>query len=97
MKVILMTAEEVESLVRRVASETLAVFKEEISFDGNNQPGEAAGEFVDKKGAAKILGCSVSSIEVFARSGKLKKHLVGAKAVRFLRSEVLGLISRKAK
>jgi len=96
MKVLLMTAEEVETLIQKVSAATLAAFKEEISFDSNNQPGEA-GEFVNKKEAAKILGCSVSSIEVFARSGKLKKHLVGAKAVRFLRSEVLGLISRKAR
>ena len=96
MKVILMDETEVEELIRKVSAATLAAFREEINLDENNQPREA-GQFVDKKGAAKILGCSVSSIEQFARLGKLKKHLVGAKAVRFQRSEVLGLISRKAR
>jgi len=89
-----MTPEEVEALVRRVASETLEAFKQEISFDDDGKPGEA-GAFVDKRGAAKLLKCSVGTIDGFARSGRLKRHKVGAKAVRFQRSEVLALISRK--
>jgi excisionase family DNA binding protein len=93
MKVILMTAEEVESLVRRVASETLAVFREEIALE-DGKPRDAGGEFVDKRGAAKILKCSTGKVDMLAREGRLKKSFVG-RSVRFLRADVLAIFDRK--
>ena len=94
MKVILMTAEEVESLVRRVASETLAVFREEIALDEDGKPRDSGGEFVDKRGAAKLLKCSTGKVDMLAREGRLKKSFVG-RSVRFLRSDVLAIFDRK--
>jgi len=54
-------------------------------------PDEAAPPFVSKKEAARLLSCSPSSIDNFGRSGKLTRHYVGGKSVRFERSQVLAL------
>lgn len=94
MKVVLMTADEIETLVKRVASETLAAFKEEISFDADGKPGEAGGEFVNVPQAAKILKCSNGTVHNLAREGRLKKHFVG-RSVRFSRADVLAIFSKK--
>lgn len=57
----------------------------------DDAPGEASPTYVDKRAAARLLDCSVSSIDNFRRSGKLKAHRIGRKAVRFLRADVLAL------
>jgi excisionase family DNA binding protein len=54
-------------------------------------PGEA---FVSKKQAARLLSCSPSTIDNHARSGKLTRHYVGAKSVRFDRQQVLALAQK---
>lgn len=52
--------------------------------------------FVSKRQAARILSCSVSSVENAARAGKINRHNVG-KSVRFLRTEVVALAKLKEK
>jgi hypothetical protein len=54
-------------------------------------PGEAEQAFVSKKQAARLLACSPSTIDNHARSGKLTRHYVGKKSVRFERVQVLAL------
>lgn len=57
---------------------------------------EQAGEvFVSKKQAARLLDCSQSTIDNFARSGRLTRSYVG-KAVRFDRQQVLSLAQNPA-
>lgn len=56
---------------------------------GANQSGEAA-PYVSKREAARLLSCSQSTIDNYARAGRLKRHYIG-KSVRFDRLEVLSL------
>ena len=58
----------------------------------DDEPGEAGPTYVDKRAAARLLDCSVSSIDNFRRAGKLKAHKIGRKAVRFLRADVLAIM-----
>jgi excisionase family DNA binding protein len=57
-------------------------------------PGEAGSAFVSKRQAAALLDCSISTIGNYARAGKLKRHYIGGKSVRFDRAEVLALAER---
>lgn len=52
---------------------------------------EAETPFVNKRQAARLLSCSPSTIDNLARAGKLTRHYVGKKGVRFTREEVLAL------
>lgn len=66
--------------------------------DLDNEPGEASPAYISKKAAARLLGCSVSSIDNWRRAGHLPVHkLPGQKAVRFLKSDVLSLAEQTAK
>ncbi len=47
-------------------------------------------DFLTKKQAAKLLACSSSTIDNYARAGKLSRNYIG-KTVRFKRVEVLEL------
>jgi excisionase family DNA binding protein len=94
MKVILMDEAEIEALIQKVSAATLKAFREEIALDEDGKPRDSGGEFVDKRGAAKILKCSTGTVDGFARSGRLKKSFVG-RSVRFLRSDVLAILDRK--
>jgi len=57
-------------------------------------PGQAGEAFVSKKQAAQLLSCSPSTIDNHARSGKLTRHYVGTKSVRFVRQQVLALAQK---
>lgn len=56
--------------------------------------GEAEQAFVSKKQAARLLACSPSTIDNHARSGKLTRHYIGKKSVRFERVQVLALAQK---
>ena len=53
-------------------------------------------DYVTKKEAAKLLSCSVSTIDNYRRSGKLNRYNVGS-AVRFKRAEIISIIEDKQK
>jgi excisionase family DNA binding protein len=53
-------------------------------------------QLLRKSDAAKLLNCSHSTIDNYARAGVLKRHYVG-RAVRFKRSDVLGIVSPQKK
>lgn len=54
----------------------------------DNEPTEAR---ITKKQAAALINCSVSTIDNARRAGKIRAYRIGAKAVRFEKSEVLNL------
>lgn len=58
-------------------------------------PTEAGQAFVSKRQAARLLDCSVSSVDNFARAGRLARHYVGGKSVRFDRQQVLALAQKR--
>lgn len=53
-------------------------------------PGQAGEAYINKRQAARLLSCSTSTIDNFARAKQLTRHYLG-KAVRFDRQEVLAL------
>lgn len=53
-------------------------------------PGQAGDAYINKRQAARLLSCSTSTIDNYARAGALTRHYIG-KAVRFDRQEVLAL------
>lgn len=57
-------------------------------------PADTGQAFVSKKQAARLLSCSPSTIDNHARSGKLTRHYVGGKSVRFDRQQVLSLAQK---
>lgn len=61
-------------------------------------PGQDGEAFISKRQAARLLSCSVSTIDNHARAGSLTRYYVGAKnkrkTVRFDRQQVLGLAKR---
>jgi len=58
------------------------------------KPGPAGEGLLTKKQAAALLACSTSTVDNYARAGKLKRHYIG-KSVRFKREDVLSLPQRK--
>lgn len=58
------------------------------------EPGPTREGLLTKKQAAELLACSTSTVDNYARAGKLKRHYIG-KSVRFRREEVLSLPQRK--
>ena len=94
MKFILMDETEIETLIQKVSAATLAAFREEISLDEDGKPRDAGGEFLDVRGAAKLLRVSVGTVHNLAKNGRLKKSFVG-RQVRFLRADVLAIFDRK--
>lgn len=60
----------------------------------DDPPGQAGEAFISKKQAARLLSCSTSTIDNYARANHLTRHYIG-KAVRFDRQEVLGLAKQR--
>lgn len=52
---------------------------------------EQEGNMLKKKDAARVLSCSTSTIDNMARAGRLTRHYVGKKSVRFDRAQVLSI------
>ena len=66
----------------------------QIQTRRDEAPAQAGEAFITKKQAAGLLSCSPSTIDNHARSGKLTRHYVGAKSVRFDRQQVLALAQK---
>lgn len=96
-KVIVSTIEELKEVMGQLFSDRLTAFfqnyKVEQVLSKDVLPGQAAPPYVTKKEAARLLSCSPSTIDNYARAGILTRHYVG-KAVRFDRQQVLGLAKR---
>ena len=56
------------------------------------------GQLITKQQAARLLACCASTIDNYARAGRLKRHYIGKgerKIVRFERAQVLALAGIK--
>lgn len=78
-----MTEQELKNLVRQSVSEGVhaALLR--------SKENESESNWLKKRDAAHLLSCSTSTIDNLARAGKLTRHYVGKKAVRFDREQVL--------
>src|SRR5690349_3176284 len=83
---------------RKIIQQELEQFHKEKATLNKPLPDDvpaAAGQaFVSKKQAAQLLSCSTSTIDNHARNGKLTRHYVGQKSVRFDRLQVLELAKK---
>ena len=52
-------------------------------------------EMIDKREAAKLLSVTTTTVDNYARAGKLQKHELGPRAVRFRKIEVLDLVKKR--
>lgn len=81
--IVTMTEQELKNLVRQSVSEGV-----EVALLRSKQ-NEQENDLLKKTDAARLLSCSTSTIETLARHGKLTKHYVGKRAVRYKRDQVL--------
>ena len=79
--------------------EVRQLFKEELEnyFRDNPIIEEKEQEqetYINKREAASILNCAVSTIDNYRRAGILKRYNLGS-AVRFKKSDVIALVEKK--
>lgn len=80
-----LTAEDLRDLVAEAVEHALQSFpKTTPTAQMEDAP------FIDKKEAARLIGCCSSTIDNAARAGRLTRYYVG-KSVRFDRTQVLAL------
>ncbi len=89
-KMIVITAEELETIFDNRLRIVLREFSAQSTRHQDNVPGQAAPPYVSKREAARLLGVCVASVDNAARRGDLTRRYVG-KAVRFDRQQVLAL------
>ena len=79
-----------EEIIARLSSieAVLQELRKEQRAEGSS-PSEGH-YYVSKRQAARLLDCSLSTIDNHARSGRLTRHYIG-KTVRFDRAQVLSL------
>lgn len=80
-----MTEIELKNLVRQSVSEGVEVA---LSRTKKN---DTESNMLKKRDAARLLSCSTSTIDNLARAGKLTRHYVGKRGVRFDREQVLSM------
>lgn len=83
--ILTMTETELKALVRQSVSEGVESALMRAKQD------EPESNLLKKRDAARLLSCSTSTIDNLARAGKLTRHYVGKKAVRFDREQVLSM------
>lgn len=94
-KIIVTTPEELSALIDERFRIAFKHYTPQLQRLPEETPGEAGQTYVSKKQAARLLDCSQSTIDNFARSGRLTRSYVG-KAVRFDRQQVLALAQNPA-
>ena len=80
-----MTEMEFKNLVRQSVSEGVEVALSRSKQNDNES------NMLKKREAARLLSCSTSTIDNLARAGKLVRHYVGKRSVRFDREQVLSM------
>ena len=90
-----LTRDELQALVIDSVKVCLKHHTAQTPVPRDDTPTEAGQAFVSKKQAARLLDCSVSSVDNFARAGRLTRHYVGGKSVRFDRQQVLALAQKR--
>lgn len=89
-----LTKQDLEALVIDCVQVCLKRHTAQTPARRDDTPGEAGQAFVSKKQAARLLSCSPSTIDNHARAGRLTRHYVGGKSVRFDRLQVLALAQK---
>ena len=89
-----LTKQDLEALVIDCVQVCLKRHAAQTPTRRDDTPAEDGQAFVSKKQAARLLSCSPSTIDNHARSGKLTRHYVGGKSVRFDRQQVLSLAQK---
>ena len=92
-KIVVTDVEELSRIIE--AAVNAALDKRKVASLPDSNPDEAGPAYVSKQAAAKLIGCSVATVDNFRRAGKIKAHRLGNKAVRFDRSEILALLESK--
>lgn len=87
--------ERIESTLRRIEHDTLPSLLKRILGQGASHDGQIE-KLISKRDAARLLGCSVSTIDNLRRSGKLELVKVG-KSARFRLSDLQSIIGRESK
>jgi|GEM_PF-2738860 len=95
-EIIVLTAEEFDRRLKELEASLQATVTETIRshFKEREEPGPAGEGLLTKKEAAALLSVSTSTVDNYARAGRLTRHYIG-KSVRFERREVLGLAKTK--
>jgi excisionase family DNA binding protein len=88
-----LTKQDLEALVIDCVQVCLKRHSAQQPATREEQPGQAAPPFVSKKEAARLMMCSPSTVDNFARAGKIQRHYLG-KSVRFNREQVLALAQK---
>ena len=81
--------------VRNLLREELEIFFIQKEAEKETKQPEPQPEYITKKEAAKLLKCSIATIDNYRRNGKLKRYNHLGHIVRFKRSEVLAAIEGK--
>ena len=81
--------------VRNLLREELESFFIQKETEKETKQPEPQPEYITKKEAAKLLKCSIATIDNYRRNGKLKRYNHLGHLVRFKRSEVLAAIEGK--
>lgn len=87
------TKQDLEALVIDCVQVCLKHHAAQQPAQREDTPGPDGGAYVNKRQAARLLSCSVSTLDNFRRAGEIKAFYIG-KAVRFSREEVLALAKR---
>ena len=80
--------------LRSIFREELERYHEQRAARQDDTPGPAGASYVSKKEAARLLSCSAGTVDNLARAGRLTRHYIGKKAVRFSRAQVLEIAQK---
>lgn len=89
-----LTRDELQALVIDSVKVCLKHHAAQTPARRDDTPAEDGQAFLSKKQAARLLSCSPSTIDNHARAGRLARHYVGGKSVRFDRQQVLSLAQK---
>lgn len=84
-----MTESELSALIRQSVSEAV---EDALTRAQQKEP---LGRLLNKHDAARLLSCSISTIDNLRRAGRLTPHRFGKKAARFDRDQVLSMAEQK--
>lgn len=85
--------ERIEASITRIESETLPMLIKRL-YKLNPDISQGSEKLISKRDAARLLGCSVSTIDNLRRKGKLETVKVG-KSARFRFGDLQSMIEKK--
>lgn len=92
-EVVVLSKDDLRELVTNSLTEALR--KTQPRDLANEAPASDPNQLLTKREAAALLSCSTSTVDGHARGGRLTRHYISKKAVRFKRVEVMQLVKAK--